>query len=105
MQKKALPRIESRKKASRAVGRSVSSPSTPRDLWWVRWYGYYAVRSAIHWDGELAFTLKAALYGIPMGRFAKTAKSRLARGALNARLWEISCMARNRFWFAVAPTM
>lgn len=22
-----------------AVGRSVSRPSTPRDLWWVRWYG------------------------------------------------------------------
>ena len=50
-------------------------------------------------------TLKAALYGIPMGRLAKTAKSRFARGDLKARLWEISWMARNRFWFAVAPMM
>ena len=33
MQKKALPRMESRKKASKAVGRSVSRPSTPSDLW------------------------------------------------------------------------
>lgn len=32
------------------------------------------------------------------------ARSRLARGDLKARLCEISCMARNRFWFAVAPT-
>ena len=40
-----------------------------------------------------------------MGRLAKTAKSRLARGALKARLWEISWMARKRFWFAVAPMM
>lgn len=32
--------MESRKTASKAVGRSVSSPSTPRDLWCVRWYGY-----------------------------------------------------------------
>ena len=36
MQKKALPNRESRKKASRDVGRSVSRPSTPKDLWWVR---------------------------------------------------------------------
>ena len=50
-------------------------------------------------------TLKAALYGIPMGRLAKTAKSRFARGDLKARLWEISWMARKRFWFAVAPMM
>ena len=32
VQKKALPRMESRKMASREVGRSVSRPSTPRDL-------------------------------------------------------------------------
>lgn len=37
MQKNALPRRESRKRASRAVGRSVSRPVTPMDLWWVRW--------------------------------------------------------------------
>lgn len=29
--------------ASSAVGKSVSSPSTPRDLWCVRWYGYYNI--------------------------------------------------------------
>ncbi len=50
-------------------------------------------------------TLKAALYGTPMGRLAKTANSRFANGALKARLWDISWMARNRFWFAVAPMM
>lgn len=33
------------------------------------------------------------------------ANSRLARGALKARLWEISWMDRKRFWFAVAPMM
>ena len=37
MQKKVLPRREFRKKASTAVGRSVSRPVTPRDLWCVRW--------------------------------------------------------------------
>ena len=45
MQKKAFPRSESRNTASKAVGRSVSSPSTPRDLWCVRWYGFYPVSS------------------------------------------------------------
>ncbi len=50
-------------------------------------------------------TLKAALYGTPMGRLAKTANSRFANAALKARLWDISWMARNRFWFAVAPMM
>lgn len=48
-------------------------------------------------------TLKEALYGTPMGRFAKIAKRRLACGERKARLWEISWMARKRFWFAVAP--
>ena len=33
------------------------------------------------------------------------ANNRLANGDLNARLWEISWIARKRFWFAVAPTM
>jgi len=35
-------------------------------------------------------TRNAALYGTPIGRFAKMAKSLLTRGALKARLWEIS---------------
>lgn len=33
------------------------------------------------------------------------ANNRLANGALKARLWEISWIARKRFWFAVAPMM
>jgi hypothetical protein len=37
VQKKAFPSNESRKKASKGVGRSASRPSTPRDLWCVRW--------------------------------------------------------------------
>lgn len=40
-----------------------------------------------------------------MGRFAKTAKILLAEGFRNAKLCEISCIARKRFWFAVAPTI
>jgi hypothetical protein len=40
---------------------------------------------------------------MPMGRFAKMARMRLAKGLLKARLWEISWMARNKFWLAVAP--
>ena len=48
-------------------------------------------------------TLKAALYGRPIGRLAKTANSLFAIGDLKARLWEISWIARKRFWFAVAP--
>ncbi len=40
-----------------------------------------------------------------MGRFAITAKSLFAIGDLKARLWDISWMARKRFWLAVAPTM
>lgn len=78
--------MESRNTASRAVGRSASRPSTPRDLWCVRWYG-----------------LNEALYGIPIGRFAKMAIIRFALGDLKAKLWDISCIARKRFWFAVAP--
>jgi hypothetical protein len=38
-----------------------------------------------------------------MGRFAKIANSRFASGERKARLWEISWMARKRFWLAVAP--
>lgn len=49
-------------------------------------------------------TLNEALYGTPMGRFAKMAKSLLASGERKARLCEISWMARKRFWLAVAPT-
>ena len=48
-------------------------------------------------------TLNEALYGTAIGRFAKMANSRLAMGDLKARLCEISWMARNKFWFAVAP--
>ncbi len=51
MQKNAFPRTESRKNASRAVGRSVSRPSTPRDLWWVKWYGFEPV-SSISTEGK-----------------------------------------------------
>lgn len=50
-------------------------------------------------------TLNEALYGIPIGRFAKIASNRLAIGDLNARLCEISWIERKRFWFAVAPIM
>lgn len=52
---------------------------------------------------SLIRTLNDALYGIPIGRFANTAKTLFASGFLKARLCEISWMARNRFWFAVAP--
>lgn len=48
-------------------------------------------------------TLNEALYGIPIGRLANTAKTLLARGERKARLCEISWIARKRFWFAVAP--
>lgn len=74
--------------ASKRVGRSVSSPSTPRDLWCVRWYG-----------------LKEAEYGIPIGKLAKIANALFKFAFLKAKLWEISWMARKRFWFAVAPMM
>lgn len=110
MQKKALPRRESRKNASNAVGRSVSRPATPRDLWWVRWYGYFCDRVSILYVSkpieELVLngrTLKAALYGIAIGIFANMASSRFARGDLKARLCDISWIERKRFWFAVAP--
>lgn len=53
----------------------------------------------------MLLTLNEALYGMPMGRFAKTAKTRFANGFRNARLCEISWIARKRFWFAVAPMM
>ena len=68
--------------------------------------GISSVESFARGESEASkLTRNAALYGTPIGRFAKMAKSRLASGALNARLWEISCMERNRFWFAVAPIM
>lgn len=38
-----------------------------------------------------------------MGRLAKIANSLFAMGDLKARLCEISWIARNRFWFEVAP--
>lgn len=50
-------------------------------------------------------TLKEALYGIPIGRFANIAINLFAIGDLNARLWEISWIDKKRFWFAVAPTI
>lgn len=40
---------------------------------------------------------------MPIGRFAKTAKTLFANGDRKARLCEISWMARKRFWLAVAP--
>lgn len=54
-------------------------------------------------EGE--HTLKLAEYGIPIGILANTASARFSSAFLNARLWLISWMARNRFWFAVAPMM
>lgn len=58
----------------------------------------------IRWRrGGLKRTRNAALYGIPMGKLATMANSLLAIALLKARLCEISWMARNRFWFAVAP--
>lgn len=48
-------------------------------------------------------TLNEALYGTPMGRFANMARNRFAVGDRKARLWEISWIARKRFWLAVAP--
>lgn len=50
-------------------------------------------------------TLNEAEYGIPIGRLVTIAKSRFARADLNAKLCEISWMARKRFWLAVAPMM
>lgn len=41
---------------------------------------------------------------MPIGRFAKTAKSRFACGDRKAKLCDISWIARKRFWLAVAPT-
>lgn len=109
MQKNALPSKESRRNASRAVGRSVSRPATPNDLWWVRWYGYRQkkvlarnIPNTLWPDGE-KLTLKEALYGIPIGRLANMASRRFANAERKARLWEISWMARKRFWLAVAP--
>lgn len=46
---------------------------------------------------EVMTTLKAALYGNPMGMLAKTASNLFARGDLKAKLWEISWIARKRF--------
>jgi hypothetical protein len=40
-----------------------------------------------------------------MGKFAKTANTLFAKPDLKAKLWEISWIARNRFWLAVAPIM
>jgi hypothetical protein len=40
--------------------------------------------------GRKVLTLKEALYGTAMGRFAKMANRRLAMGERKARLWEIS---------------
>lgn len=40
---------------------------------------------------------------MPMGKLAKMASSRFAMGDLKARLWDISWIARKRFWLAVAP--
>jgi hypothetical protein len=40
---------------------------------------------------------------MPMGKLAKIASMRFAKGDLKAKLCEISWMARKRFWFAVAP--
>jgi hypothetical protein len=50
-------------------------------------------------------TRKEALYGIPIGRLAKMARTRFALAERKARLCEISWIARKRFWFAVAPMM
>lgn len=51
------------------------------------------------------YTLKLAEYGIPIGRLANTASALFSPAFLNARLWLISWIARNKFWFAVAPIM
>lgn len=48
-------------------------------------------------------TLKAAEYGIPMGRLAKIARSLFGATPLNPRLWVISWIARKRLWLAVPP--
>lgn len=54
-------------------------------------------------DRRLRLTLKAEQYGIPMGKFANIANALLGFIPLNARLCVISWIARNKFWFAVAP--
>ena len=54
-------------------------------------------------EGGIKRTLKLAEYGIPIGRLANTANALFNSAFLNARLWLISWIARNRFWFAVAP--
>jgi len=48
-------------------------------------------------------TLKAEQYGIPMGKLANIANTLFDFIPLNARLCVISWIARNKFWFAVAP--
>lgn len=54
-------------------------------------------------EGEDKPTRKEALYGTAIGKLAIIAKSLLAVGERKARLWEISWMARNKFWLQVAP--
>lgn len=56
-------------------------------------------------QNQCKLTRNEALYGIPIGRFAKTANILLTMPDLNARLCEISWIAKNKFWFAVAPIM
>lgn len=71
----------------------------------VIWLWSFSISGSIHaytvFRGRI--TRKAAEYGNPMGRLANIANSRFAIGLLNARLWEISWMAKKRFWLAVAP--
>jgi hypothetical protein len=66
---------------------------------------YIPLAGALAYIVHVEPTLKLALYGMPMGRFAKTARSLFAVPDLNAKLCDISCIARKRFWFAVAPMM
>lgn len=47
--------------------------------------------------GGEVLTRKDALYAIPIGRFATIARALFAFALLNARLWEISWIARNKF--------
>jgi hypothetical protein len=63
----------------------------------------YESALSLQYESVVVLTLNEALYGMPMGRFAKTANPRFASGLRNARLCDISWIARKRFWFAVAP--
>ena len=105
--KKTLPRTLFKQRSSIREGRSVSTPSSPRNLWCSMWY-LCRQRGLRHPRREycgMEHTLNAAEYGMPIGKFANTASALFARTLRKARLCVISWIARNRLWLAVPPIM